>query len=139
MISKDSIKKVLIESLAVSREKYQREYVTYHVKTFYFFCERLAQHPAGVVLSSADLRKYIHAQLREHKILVGPKFNPEGFFGKAWTEWKDSSKNQTNFKNEYYEVLNQIGSEPYSYQIKPECWESVVEIFAEFRSSKGGN
>ncbi len=134
MIGKDRIKDILVEGRRLNSQKYFEHAVLNHVKTFYFFCERLCQEPTDVALSSTELNEYVLAQLRNRKIEVDNQFNPQGWFGKAWTDWGDPSKNETNFKNEYREVLLRTGGDPYSYQIRPECLGDVVEIFAEFRN-----
>lgn len=134
MIGKPRIRELLIEGRRVNSQRYFERCVTHHVKTFYFFCERLAKEPSNAALSSTELNDYILAQLRDRKVEVNNQFNPQGWFGKAWTDWGDPSKNERNFKNEYREVLIRAGSDPYSYQIRPECLRGVLEIFDEFRS-----
>lgn len=138
MINKDRIREILYEGRGVYSPQYVEHYVLNHVKTFYFFCGRLCREPANVVLSSKELNDYIIAQLRDPRDEPGKYlyFNPHGWFGKAWTDWMDPSKNERNFKSEYCDVLIRIGNNPpYSYQIRPECLNDVVEIFAEFTNS----
>ena len=134
MIGKHRIREILMEGRRLNSQQYFEHCVINHVKTFYFFCERLSKEPANVALSSSELNDYILAQLRDCKVDVNNHFNPQGWFGKAWTDWIDPSKNETNFKSEYLEVLARTGSDPYSYQIRPECLSDVVEIFDGFRS-----
>ena len=38
----------------------------------------------------------ILSQRRERKVEVNNQFNPQGWFAKAWTNWVDPSKNETN-------------------------------------------
>jgi|tagenome__1003787_1003787.scaffolds.fasta_scaffold19172798_1 hypothetical protein len=134
MITKDTIQDLLIEGRGIDSQQYFEHCGANHVKTFYFFCERLSLQPSSVALSSTELNQYIIAQLRNCGVSVHNQFNPQGWFGKAWTEWSDPSRNQTNFKNEYCEILIRIGGNPYCYQIRSECLGDVVEIFDEFRS-----
>jgi len=128
MISKDSIKTLLLEGRRVDSQSYFEHCGIHHVKTFYFSCERLIKEPVNVALSSTALNEHVLAQLRAQGIDVNNQFNPQGWFGKAWTDWKDPSKNETNFKSEYCDVLDRTGNDPYSYRIKPECFDDVVEI-----------
>ena len=101
MITKDRIREILLEGRSVDSAQYVEHPVLNHVKTFYFFCERLCREPANAVLSSTELNDYTVAQLRDHGNDPGTQFNPQGWFGKAWTEWIDPSKNQTNFKSDF--------------------------------------
>ena len=96
MSSKQTIRSILDEGRKVPRDKYAKNYGIHHVRTFFFFCERLSQEPEGVALLSKELNDDIVAQLRDWKIEVGDSFNPHGMFGKAWTEYSDSSKDQTD-------------------------------------------
>jgi hypothetical protein len=134
MISKDKLRDILVEGRRVSSHNYFKHCQLNHVKTFYYFCERLAQEPQNVALSSAVLNDHVIAQLRDRKVAVENQFNPQGWFGKAWTDWVDPAKNEGNFKGEYRDVLLRAGSDPYSYQIKPECFGDVLEISAEFKN-----
>ena len=134
MISKQRLRDILVEGRSLNSQKYFKSCVVNHVKTFYFFLRATIQRPCDSALASTELNEYIVAQLRDRKIEVNNQFNPQGWFGKAWTDWVDPSKNETNFKSEYLDVLARTGSDPYSYQIRPECLSDVVEIF---HGSKG--
>ncbi len=125
MISKDRLRNILVAGRKVSSRKYFEHCQLNHIKTFYFFCERLAQEPENGVLSSTELNDYVIAQLRDRKVAVANQFNPQGWFGKAWTDWSDPSKNETNFKGEYRDVLLRTGADPYHYQIRPESVDDV--------------
>lgn len=135
MITKNRIREILWEGRQVDDTEYIEHCVLNNVKTFYFFCERLSKEPANVALSSTELNNYIIAQLDERGDYPGVYFNPHGWFGKAWTEWRGSSKAETEFKNEYCDVLIRTRRNPYWYEIRPEYLNDVVEIFAEFTSS----
>lgn len=135
MISKGRIREILSEGQQVDNTEYIKHYVLNHVKTFYFFCERLSREPANVALSSTELNNYIIAQLDDRGDCPSMFFNPHGWFGKAWTEWTGSSKAEAEFMNEYCDILIRTGRNPYWYEIRPEYLNDVVEIFAEFASS----
>lgn len=135
MISKDKLRGILVEGRRVSSDKYFEHCRLNHVKTFYFFCERLIQEPQNAALSSTVLNDYIIAQLRDRKVAVENQFNPQGWFGQAWTDWADPAKSEENFKGEYLDVLLRTGSDPYCYQIKPEKLGDVLAVFAEFKNS----
>jgi hypothetical protein len=92
MISKQRVRDILVEGRRLNSQKYFKSCVINHVKTFYFFCERLSKEPATAALSSTELNDYIVAQLRDRKVEVNNQFNPQGWFGKAWTDWVDPSK-----------------------------------------------
>jgi hypothetical protein len=132
LISKERLKPLLIEGRRLNSQEYFKHCRMNHIKTFYFFCKKLCSQPENTALSSTVLNDYILSELKRRSITVSNKFNPQGWFGQAWTDWKDSSKNERLFKNEYYDVLLRTGEEPYSYQIKQECFALVQEIFAEF-------
>jgi hypothetical protein len=134
MITKCRIRKILIEGRDVDCEDYFHHCVTHHPKTFYFFCERLSRERINGALSSTTLNDYVIAQLRRRRVAVNSQFNPQGWFGKAWTDWSDPSKDERYFRNEYGEVLLRIETKPYSYKIRPECVRHVKEIFREFVS-----
>ena len=134
-ISKNRLRDLLVQGRRISSQRYFERCVTHHAKTFYFFCERLSKVDANAPLSSTELNDYIVAQLRAREVDVNNQFNPQGWFGKAWTDWSDPSKNERNFRNEYRDVLVRTDTEPYSYQIRPECLPDVIEIFHEFKRS----
>ena len=133
MISKDRLRELLVEGRSVCTHRYSEHCVSHHVKTFYFFCERLASDRTGTAQSSTALNAHIVTQLREQNVDVHNQFNPQGWFGRAWTDWCDHAKYERHFKSEYLDVLLRIGVEPYVYQIRPECLQGVIEIFAEFK------
>jgi len=135
MMSKNRLRELLVEGRSVNSQRYFERCVTYHVKTFFFFCERLSSDRTGAAQSSTALNAYIHSRLRERSVDVDTRFNPQGWFGKAWTDWCDPSKNETHFRADYLDVLIRIGVEPYVYQIRPECLQDVIEIFDEFRDA----
>jgi hypothetical protein len=133
MICKNRLRELLLEGRGVCGRRYFEHCVSHHVKTFYFFCERLASDRTGAAQSSTALNAHIVTQLREQQVDVNNQFNPQGWFGKAWTDWCDQSKYERHFKSEYLDVLLRIGVEPYVYQIRPECLQDVIEIFDEFK------
>ena len=135
MISKDRMRDILDEGRRISNQQYREHCVLNHRKTFFLFCERLSIEPPDTALLSTEFKNHIHAHLRADDIDVGSRFNPEGWFGKAWTDWNDPSKNEKNFEDEYCDVLLRLGSEPYSYQLRPEYHADIVDIFTEFRSN----
>jgi hypothetical protein len=131
MSSNGTIRDILNEGRVVDSQLYRDHCGINHVKTFYFFCERLSQEPTNVAVSSTELKAYILAQLRNLKIDVSNSFNPEGWFGKAWTDRTDASKDEKHFRSEYRYVLLRTGNGPYSYQIRPEYLPDVREFFAD--------
>jgi hypothetical protein len=135
MTSKDRLRAILVEGRRISSQEYVAHCRLNHAKTFYFFCERLAHEPQTAAVSSTVLNDYVIAQLRDRKVVVANQFNPQGWFGKAWTEWSDPAKNEANFKGEYRDVLLRTGNDPYDYQIRPDSLADVREIFAEFKKS----
>jgi hypothetical protein len=135
MISRDQLRKVLPKGRSIRNEDYYKHPVLNHDKTFYFFNERLSIEPHHVALVSTELGDYIRTTLRADGIDVRDSWNPEGWFGKAWTDWRNPSKNERNFRGEYLDVLLRTGSDPYSYQLRPECLADVAEILAELRSA----
>jgi hypothetical protein len=106
------------------------------VKTFYLFCKCLCNQEDNKSLSSTVLNDYILSEQKRNGIQVNNKFNPQGWFGQAWTDWQDVSKNEKLFRSEYYEILIRSGEEPYSYQIKPEYFDLLKEIFAELETAQ---
>lgn len=132
---KDRLRQLLAEGRSVCDQCYFEHCVSHHVKTFYFFCERLSSDRTGAAQSSTALNAHIITQLREQNVDVNNQFNPQGWFGKAWTDWCDPSKDERYFKAEYLEVLLRIGAEPYVYQLRPEYLQDVIEIFDEFRGA----
>ena len=134
MISKESLRKILFEGRRLNSQRYYEHCRTNHVKTFYLFCKRLSQESANTALSSTELNDYILSELRRRNVAVNNQFNPQGWFGQAWTDWRDTSKNEKHFKSEYYDVLLRSGDDPYFYQIRPEYFDMVKEIFAEFEN-----
>jgi hypothetical protein len=131
--------------MEVDSQEYAKHYRTLHPKTFYFFCKRLSSQPENIALSSTDLNEHILSELKQSGIEVhpasnprgwfgvevNPKFNAHGWFGQAWTGEHDPSRNERFFRREYEEVLLRIGEEPYHYQVKPEYFDLLKEIFAE--------
>ena len=100
MVGKDTLKRILLEGRRLSSQRYYEHCRINHVKTFYFFCDRLRKEPPDAYVSSTELNDYILAELRRRNIAVTNQFNPQGWFGQAWTDWEDASKNESNFKNE---------------------------------------
>ncbi len=131
MITKDRLKSILAEGRKLQSQKYYDHCRTNHIKTFYFFCERLSSQSPGVALSSKELNDYIIEQLGHRQVVVNKQFNPQGWFGQAWTDWHDPAKSETNFKSEYADVLDRLGNDPYSYRIKPEYLDDVIQVFRE--------
>ena len=135
MMCKNRLRELLVEGRSVYSLRYFEDCVSHHVKTFYFFCERLSSDRTGAAQSSTALNAHILTQLREDTVDVNNQFNPQGWFGKAWTDWCDPAKNEKHFNGEYLDVLIRIGVEPYVYQIRPECLHDVIDIFDEFRNA----
>jgi hypothetical protein len=133
-IRKESIKEILCDGKEVSDQKYNEHCRFNHLKTFYFFCMRLASEPTNFAVSARDLNEFITARLRRSNIVVKNRFNPEGWFGKAWTDWNNPSKNEKHFRPEYCEILVRTGQKPYFYQLRPEYFGLVKACFAEFES-----
>ena len=134
MTTAEHVQDLLIKGRRIGSDKYVAHCQIHHEKTFYFLCERLCQEPGGFVIPSSELRDYIHQQLRQRNIAVANRFNPEGWFGKAWTEWIDPATNQKHFRDEYVAVLGRTGTEPYSYQLSP-AWEAFVRtVFQTFQN-----
>ena len=133
MVIKERLKSIIIEGRRLNYQKYYDHCRTHHVKTFYFFCKCLCNQTENKALSSTELNDYILSELKNAGIKINNKFNPQGWFGQAWTDWKDTSKNEKLFRNEYYEVLIRIGEEPYFYQIKQDYFDILKEIFVEFQ------
>lgn len=135
MTTTEDVRDLLVRGRGLDSAQYAAHCLINHAKTFYFLCERLCQEPEGAVIPSSALRDYIHDRLRQEKIAVNDHFNPEGWFGKAWTEWIDAERNQKHFRNEYVDVLQRTGNDPYSYQLAP-AWEDVVrQVFQGFQKS----
>ena len=130
---KNRLRELLREGRSLCSQRYFEHCVRHHVKTFYFFCERLSSDRTGAAQSSTALNVHILTQLRDHAIDVNNQFNPEGWFGKTWTDWCDPAKNEPHFNGEYLDVLIRISGEPYVYQIRPERLQDVIDIFDEFR------
>jgi hypothetical protein len=135
MIRKEALQNVLVEGRRLSSDQYHKHCRGNHVKTFYFFCLRLSSAPSNTALSSTELNEFILDELRRRKVDgVTDQFNPQGWFGQAWTDWKDPSKNEKHFREEYYDVLIRTGDDPYFYQINPEYFGMVKEIFQDFEA-----
>jgi hypothetical protein len=134
MIRKEALREVLLEGRRLNSERYYEHCRVNHVKTFYFFCLRLSSGPSNTALSSTELNEFILDELRSRRVAVNEQFNPQGWFGQAWTDWKNPSKNERYFREEYYDVLIRTGDNPYLYQINPEYFAMVKEIFKEFEA-----
>jgi hypothetical protein len=134
MVRKDALQEVLLEGRRLNSERYYEHCRVNHVKTFYFFCLRLSSGPSNTALSSTELNEFILDELRSRRVAVSDQFNPQGWFGQAWTDWKNPSKNERHFREEYYDVLIRTGDDPYLYQINPEYFVMVKEIFKEFEA-----
>ena len=104
MISKERIRDLLVEGRDVPIDEYR---LAHHLKTFYYFCERLRQERANAVLPSRQLRKYIQKQLRDEGRPEKDRWNPDGYFGRAWTRRTDLGKREPNFRDEFVEGPSQ--------------------------------
>jgi hypothetical protein len=112
VVSKEQLKNLLAEGRGINNQKYYDHCRTYHIKTFYLFCKRLSSQPENIAWCSTDLNDYILSELSQSGVAVNNKFNPQGWFGQAWTDWQDLSKNEKLFKREYYDVLLRIDEKP---------------------------
>jgi len=134
MIRKEALREVLLEGRRLNSERYYEHCRVNQVKTFYFFCLGLSSGSSNAALSSTELNEFILDELRSRRVAVNDQFNPQGWFGQAWTDWKNPSKNERYFREEYYDVLIRTGDDPYLYQINPEYFAVVKEIFKEFEA-----
>lgn len=134
MVSKEALKKILLEGRRLSSEEYIKHCQRNNVKTFYFFCLRLSSGPADIPVSSTELNDYILAELKRRYLVVSEDFNPQSQFGKAWTDWNGPTTNKTNFRDEYCDVLERSGHDPYFYQLRPEYSGLVKETLAELEN-----
>ena len=74
---KNRLRELLREGRSLCSQRYFEHCVRHHVKTFYFFCERLSSDRTGAAQSSTALNVHILTQLRDHAIDVNNQFNPE--------------------------------------------------------------
>lgn len=132
MVSEETLKSILLKGRRLNSERYYKHCRTNHVKTFYFFCLKLSSGTGNAALSSTELNEYIIEELKQRRVVVNENFNPQGWFGQAWTDWNDTSKNEKHFQYEYCEVLTRTGENPYFYQINPKYVAVVKRIFDEF-------
>jgi hypothetical protein len=135
VISKKKLEKLLTEGRKLNSQDYYEHCRKNHIKTFYFFCKKLCDQPKNTALSSTELNGYILSTLKRRGIAVNNNFNPQGWFGKAWTDWMDPAKNETHFKNEYYDVLLRKGQEPYFYQIRTECYGLLQNVLRQLKGT----
>lgn len=134
MVSEEMLKNVLLEGKRLNSERYYEHCRNGHIKTFYFLCLKLSSAVDNPALSSAELGQSIVEELRRCAVIVNKRFNPQGWFGKAWTDWNDPSKNEKHFRDEYCRVLTRTGENSYFYQIRPEYVGSVRKILDEIQA-----
>ncbi len=132
--SEEMLKSILSEGKQLNSERYYEHCRKGHVKTFYFFCLKLSSDVGNPALSSAELGQFIVEELRRCRVVVNKELNPQGWFGKAWTDWNDASKDEKHFRDEYCRVLIRTGENPYFYQINPEYIGSVRKILDEIQA-----
>jgi hypothetical protein len=134
MVSKEALKKILSAGRRLSSDEYHKHCQRNNVKTFYFFCVRLSSGTSNVAASSTELNDFILAELKRRHIVVSTGFNPQSHFGKSWTDWIGPATKETNFRDEYCDVLERSEHDPYSYQIRTEYLGLVKEILAELQN-----
>ncbi len=134
MVGKEVLTKILLDGRRLSSEKYHKNCQRNNVKTFYFFCVRLSSGIDNIAVSSTDLNDYILTELKRRNIVVNNQLNPQAHFGKSWTDWNDLSKDERHFRDEYCDVLERSGHDPYSYQLRPEYFGLVKETLAELEN-----
>ena len=130
------LKQILTAGKRVRSEEYHRHCRTNHVATFYYFVKRLCAEAKRQPLLSTELNTFILMDLAIKGIAVNYLSNPQGWWGRAWTNWKDPSKHERHFRNEYYEVLSRFGKDPYSYEVKSEWFAIAEEICEDLERSR---
>jgi hypothetical protein len=133
-LTRESLKEILNAGLQIPLREYVAHCRLNHLVTFYFFIKRLSTEASPIPLSSTELNDFIIEPLVFRNILPKQLFNPHGWWGRAWTNWNDPGKTETNFRTEYCTVLKRLGDKPYSYLIKPEWFEIAKQIVSELDS-----
>lgn len=121
------LKETLQQGFDISLGDYYNHCKKNTEKTFFFIIK---------LLSSVEKEKFVESTLiREHIInklsgvfQINPNFNPEGWFGRSWTE--GHLDRTSYFRKIYSDVLDRSETEPYKYRINPEYFEIVKEAFA---------
>ena len=129
-MTEEDLKQILLVGQTLSAKKYHDHCALGHVKTFYFFCRSLSREPSRAALLSTDLRDDIVKELGA-EFTVKRRFNPEGHFGKAWSDWLEypEDRGKQHFSDRYFRVLTRSGNDPYSYELNPKFFDFVTRFF----------
>ena len=130
MIDKATLEQLIVEGQLISNKKYFNHIRLNTQKTFFFFLKRLSMEQIQTPLSSPVLREFIKDELRNHGIVIDKVINPEGWFGRFWTDYSQNSN--FNFKKEYQLILERTRTKPYYYAIKPEYYPLIKQVFEQF-------
>ncbi len=128
----ENIYMTLQEGKDVVLDDYYKHCKIYTVKTFYYFIELLLGFEKGRFIVSSYFREQIGNKLGD-VFTIKPRFNPEGWFGRSWTE--GHLDRSSYFRKIYSEVLERTETEPYQYRIKPEYYDIVKETFNNLDSN----
>jgi len=125
-LDEKQLKQILINGFDISLGEYYNHCKINTEKTFYYFIENLIKVEKGKYVESSALREYIISKL-SGVFAINSKFNPEGWFGRSWTEGEHDRTSY--FKKTYSDILDRTDTEPYKYRIKPDLYEIVQSTF----------
>lgn len=134
MIDEVMLKRLIIEGQSINNHQYYEHVQLTTPKTFFFFVKRLSQEQIQRYLSASVLREFILQEIRKQGITIDKNFNPEGWFGRFWTEYPQ--KKSICFKKEYPLILERKRVKPYYYAIKPEYYPLVKQIITQVEQKR---
>jgi hypothetical protein len=128
----EEVTKTLQEGKDIPLDEYYRHCKINTVKTFYYFIEILLHYKKGKYLVSSCFREQINYKLGGI-FKINPRFNPEGWFGRSWTEGHLDTT--SHFRKIYSDILERSETEPYKYRIKEEYYDIVKTAISEIDSN----